>query len=205
MTAVVFDFAGVLFDWSPADLLRRALPAHASDAASARHWVAQVFQGYGGDWADFDRGTLEPAVLVQRIAARTGLPAADVRWIVDAVPHELRPMPQTVALLRRLRERDASLFFVSNMPAAYADHLEARHEFVRWFRDGVFSARVAMLKPEPAIFALAAQRFGVPPGELLFLDDQLPNVEAARGAGWRALQFVDAERCERELRALGLI
>jgi putative hydrolase of the HAD superfamily len=205
MTAIVFDFAGVLFDWSPAALLQRLLPGQAGDDESTRHWVAQVFQGYRGDWAQFDRGAIEPRALAQRIAARTGLPLAPVQRIIDAVPHELQPVAPAVALLRRLHERGARLFFLSNMPAPYADHLEARHAFLRCFRDGVFSGRVSTLKPEPAIFALAAVRFGVPPAELLFLDDQGPNVAAAQACGWQALQFVDAGRCEVELRERGLL
>ena len=69
---VVFDFGGVLFNWRPPELLARTLPQHVHDAASAQRWVRDFFQGYGGDWGDFDRGTVEPPALVQRIAARAG-------------------------------------------------------------------------------------------------------------------------------------
>ena len=96
------------------------------------------------------------------------------------------------------------MFYLSNMPAPYADHLEREHAFVREFDDGLFSARVKLIKPEPAIFALAAQRFGVAPSELVFLDDHPPNVTAARSAGWQALVFRDALQCEQALRQAGL-
>jgi putative hydrolase of the HAD superfamily len=198
---VVFDFAGVLFRWQPVAMLQRELPHLASDEASARHWVAQIFQGYGGDWGDFDRGTVAVPALVQRIARRTGLSPADVQRAVDAVPGELRPVPETVALLRRLHEAGRELFFISNMPAPYADHLEATHDFLHCFRDGVFSARVHLNKPEPAIFELAAARFGAVPGDLVFLDDHLPNVQAARALGWNALPFSNAAQAEAEIAA----
>ena len=90
------------------------------------------------------------------------------------------------------------------MPAPYADHLEATHDFVGWFRDGVFSARVQAIKPERAIFDLAAQRFGVPPAELLFFDDHLPNIVAAQAAGWQAVHFTGVEAAEAALRERGL-
>jgi putative hydrolase of the HAD superfamily len=196
----VFDFAGVLFRWQPLALLQRELPHQASDEASARHWAAQIFQDYVGDWGDFDRGTVAVPELVSRISRRTGLAAADVQRVVDAVPHELQPAPDTVALLRRLRDAGRELYFISNMPAPYADHLEATHDFVRWFRDGVFSARVHLNKPEPEIFVLAAQRFGAAADELVFLDDHLPNVQAAASLGWNALHFRHAEQAEAELR-----
>ena len=200
---IVFDFAGVLFRWQPAAMLQREIPHLAHDEASALHWVEQIFQGYAGDWGDFDRGTVGAAALVERISRRAGLAASDVQRIVDAVPHELQPVADTVALLRRLRDSGRELYFLSNMPAPYADHLQARHDFVGWFRDGVFSARVHANKPEAAIFEIAAARFGAAPGELVFIDDHLPNVLAAQALGWNALQFSSAAQVEVDLREQG--
>lgn len=200
---LVFDFGGVLFDWRPAELLKHALPDRVTDETSAAHWVQQVFQSYGGDWGAFDRGEIGADEVTERIARRTGLAEAETRAIVDAVPALLRPVPSTVALLDRLRGSGVPLYYLSNMPAPYADHLEREHAFVGWFADGVFSGRVRVSKPDPAIFALAAGRFGVPAQELVFLDDHLPNIAAAREAGWTALHFVDAPAAERELRARG--
>jgi putative hydrolase of the HAD superfamily len=202
---IVFDFAGVLFTWHPPSLLKRELPGRATDDASAAHWAGLIFQGYGGDWAEFDRGTVSPEVLTERIAVRTGLAPAEVRRVVDGVAAELQPIDATVALLRRLCDRGHTLYFLSNMPAPYADHLEARYPFVGWFSDGLFSARVQLIKPEAAIFALAARRFGAAPGELLFFDDHRPNVDAAQHAGWVAHHFTSAAGCEAELRTLGLL
>lgn len=200
---LVFDFAGVLFAWQPLLLLQQVLPQHATDQASAAFWAAQIFQAYGGDWAEFDRGTVEPDELVRRIATRTGLASEAVRAVVDAVPLALQPVPETVALLERLRAVGPPLFYLSNMPASYADHLERCNPFLQQFDDGVISARVKLIKPEPAIFALAAQRFGVAPADLVFLDDVAANVDAARAAGWQALQFVDAVQAEGQLRDQG--
>lgn len=200
----VFDFANVLFGWQPTAVVRHALPLQALDEASAAHWAREIFQGYGGDWAEFDRGTVEPDALVERIAVRTGLPPDAVRRVVDAVPIALQPIAATVDLLTRLHALGDPVYFLSNMPAPYADHLDRSHSFLRCFTDGVYSGRVQLIKPEPAIFELAARRFGVLPGELVFLDDHLPNVEAARAAGWQALHFIDAAQCERELHQRGL-
>ena len=199
----VFDFGRVLFNWQPEALLRQTLPARVLDQASAAHWVAQVFQSYGGDWGEFDRGTVEPTDLVQRISQRTGLAPAEVQAVVDAVPASLTPIPASVDLLRRLRQPGRPMFYLSNMPAPYADHLEREHDFVRAFSDGVFSARVQLIKPEAAIFEVSARRFGVAPAELVFLDDHPANVAAARAAGWQALLFSDAAQAEADLRQHG--
>ena len=205
MTTVVWDFGGVLFRWQPAALLARVLPERVTDASTAAQWQAAVFQSYGGDWGEFDRGVVDTAALVSRIAARTGLSLAEVQAVVDAVPGELSPMAESVALVARLRDAGRRQFFLSNMPAPFADHLEQAHDFVRWFDGGVFSSRVRLVKPDPAIFALAAQRFGAAPDELVFIDDHAPNIDAARAAGWRAVHFTGAEGCAAELARLGVV
>lgn len=204
MTAFVFDFGRVLFDWQPERLLQRLLPERAFDAASTAHWTSLVFQSYQGDWGEFDRGTVSPAEVVQRIAARTGLRPQEVQRVVDAVPASLQPIPASVALMDQLRRPDRPMFFLSNMPAPYAEQLEREHAFVRAFDNGVFSSRVKLIKPDPAIFALAVQRFDLPPAELVFIDDVPANVAAAQAAGWQALLFTDAAQCARDLKLAGL-
>ncbi len=203
---IVFDLGAVVLHWQPAQLLQRLLPQHAHDDASTAHWLAAFFQGYGGDWGAYDRGTVEPDALVQRIAARTGLDASAVRQVVEAVPQELQPIPQTVAFIGRLRAAGHRLHYLSNMPAPCAEVLESREAALfAQFESGLFSSRVHLIKPEPAIFARAIEHFGAEPAELVFLDDHGPNVLAAQAAGWRALRFEDAAQAEAGLREAGWI
>ena len=201
--AFVFDFGRVVFRWRPEVLVSSLLPHRAIDDETTRHWVQQVFQAYGGDWGDFDRGVVEPAELVRRVAARTGLDESEVAAIVEASPRELEPLPDTVDWLRRLHAQGRPLHFLSNMPEPFAAHFERTHDVMALFESGVFSARVQLLKPEPEIYEHAAKVFGRAPADLLFLDDHLPNIVAAREAGWTAVHFVDAAQAEAEALALG--
>ena len=201
---IVFDFGGVLFNWQPQLLVQRFFPQQATDAASTRALVEAVFQGFGGDWAQFDRGLLDGPQLVRRIAVRTSLDAGDVAALVDGVPPSLTPRPDTVDLLWRLRAAGARLHFLSNMPAAYAEHLDRTHpDLMDCFDSGLYSSHVRLIKPEAELYELASRRFGMPPDRLVLLDDIVANVDAARANGWRALQFADARSCERALRANG--
>ncbi len=199
---IVFDLGAVLFSWQPRQMLLRELPHVVTDEALAAHWERQIFQSYGGDWGDFDRGTVSAPDLVQRIARRTGFAAADVQTVVEAVPRELQPMPESVALLHRLADAGHRLHYLSNMPAPYAEVLE-QNDFFSRFDSGVFSARVHHNKPEPAIFQAALQHFDAQPQELVFLDDHGPNVERARALGWHAVQFKSAAQAQAELQAAG--
>ncbi len=51
----------------------------------------------------------------------------------------------------------------------------------------------------PRSFAIAERRFGVPPQELLFLDDHPANIDAALSRDWQAVLFTDTASARREL------
>lgn len=199
---VVLDLGGVLLRWRPLELVRRALPHRAGDA---ERLARSIFGHPDGEWSRFDRGLLDADGVVAGIVGRTDLTPDDLHAVLAQVPAELVPVPATVALLERLHGRGTPVFYLSNMPAPHADRLEAEHAFFGLFADGVFSGRVHLAKPDPAIFRLAQDRFGVPAADLLFLDDHAPNVDAARSAGWQALLFTDAAACEAELAVRGLL
>ena len=201
--ALVFDFGRVVFRWRPEALVAAAIPHRATDPEAVRHWVGQVFQAYEGDWGDFDRGVVEPPELARRIAARTGLCESEVAAIIAACPDELAPLSDTVDWIRRWHAQGRPLHYLSNMPEPFAANFERTHDFMQLFESGVFSSRVKLIKPEPAIFEHAAAVFRRSPADLLFLDDHLPNIAAARAAGWHAVHFVDAAQAEAEVVARG--
>ena len=199
---IVFDFGGVVFQWRPAELLRRTLPQRAVDEAAAQQLVLDFFQNYQGDWGRFDRGTIDIPELAPLIAQRLGFELGEVHAVIEAVPGELEAQKATVDLLHRLHDHGHRLYFLSNMPEPYAVHLESTHAFFSRFTDGVFSSRVKLIKPEPEIFALAIERFGIEPSQTVFIDDVAKNVEVARAHGWHAIQFIDAAQVEAALAEL---
>ncbi len=201
---VIFDFGAVLFRWRPQVLLAKTLPHRVTDKTSAQHWQAEIFQSYQGDWGDFDDGKVSVPELVTRISTRTGLAPQEVQAVVDAVPDELAPIPGSVALLAALREAGHRLFFLSNMPEPYAQHLERQHTFVAWFEAGVFSARVGCRKPAADIFHRALERFGISPGDALFIDDHPANIAAAQALGLPALLFTTPEQLAQDFAERGM-
>jgi FMN phosphatase YigB (HAD superfamily)/DNA-binding XRE family transcriptional regulator len=53
----------------------------------------------------------------------------------------------------------------------------------------VDSSKIGMVKPEAAIFEYAAAAAGLPPEQLLLVDDTLANLVAAEKQGWRVVWF----------------
>ena len=63
----------------------------------------------------------------------------------------------------------------------------------------ISSCECGLAKPDAAIFTRAAQRAGADPHEILFVDDLISHVEAARVAGFEAIQFDDTHTAIAEL------
>jgi putative hydrolase of the HAD superfamily len=199
---VVFDFGAVLFAWQPRLLVREYFPDHATTDDATATLAQSIFSH--PDWLAFDAGLASMHTTVERIYQRTGLPMGQLRNLVNNIGTNLAPMPHAIAVLRSLRERreagqDIKLFYLSNMPEPYARTLELKHDFIQWFDDGIFSADVKLAKPDPAIYALCTQRFGLQGADTVFIDDFLHNIEAARAHGWRGVHLPVPEALERDL------
>jgi FMN phosphatase YigB (HAD superfamily) len=60
-----------------------------------------------------------------------------------------------------------------------------------------------LIKPDPAIYEHTLKGLDVSAAEALFLDDRIPNVEAARALGIHAIQFRSIAELKADLEALG--
>ena len=85
-----------------------------------------------------------------------------------------------------LRERGLAVGILSNSCSG-AREAERHWGFEAMTDDIVYSHEVGLAKPDPAVYALTAERLGVRPESIAFLDDVPANVEAARACGWQAV------------------
>ncbi|MEO7941259.1 MAG: HAD-IA family hydrolase [Burkholderiaceae bacterium] len=176
-------------------MLAEQFPHRAGTAQQAQALAQDIF--HHDDWQSFDRGTLALRHVAARTAHRTSLPLQQLSEFMAGIGERLVPIPDSVGLLGRLRERreqagDVRLYFLSNMPAPFARVLERRHDFLAWFDGGLFSADVQLTKPDPAIFALLETRYALDPSRTVFVDDSVTNVAAAQLRGWRGVHFQSA-------------
>jgi epoxide hydrolase-like predicted phosphatase len=63
---------------------------------------------------------------------------------------------------------------------------------------------LGLRKPDPAIYARLIELCGVPPEQIVFVDDFPENVEAALAAGIHGILFVGEDALRKELRELGV-
>ena len=66
------------------------------------------------------------------------------------------------------------------------------------------SGEVGVAKPDPRIFALLTERFGLRPERTVFADDSAANVAAGSAAGYDAVLFTTADALRADLAARGV-
>lgn len=203
---VVYDLGGVVFRWQPLALLQELFPKQVRSEAVAREWVSQIFQTFhpDADWALFDLGQIAPQALALRIARRTGLAETDLLHLISMIPAHLVPIQGTVDLIHALKAHGHRLYFLSNMPAGYADHLVRENNFFSQFEEGIFSAHVQQIKPLPDIFATAQARWPLR-GQPMFIDDVQHNIDAAEQHGWQGVRFDTPEQVRADLVGRGYL
>ena len=98
------------------------------------------------------------------------------------------PIEATNELAARLKAEGYRLYLLSN--AGTRIHEQLNHMPAWDLMDGaVVSGEERMMKPDPAIYLLLCERYGLDPAECLFVDDNADNCEGARIAGMRAVHF----------------
>ena len=113
------------------------------------------------------------------------------------------PIDPMLKLAAGLAQRVPRLI-LSNTNAIHMEFVLERFPVIQEFDDQILSHEVGLLKPDRAIYELAAKRSGFEVGRMLFIDDLHANVEGARGAGMRAVQFAGVEPLRQELTKLGV-
>ena len=200
MNTVVFDLGGVLVDWDPRYLLRQVMPGREGEMetilADVLNHDWNLARDVGDSWPD------AMAQLCDQYPQWADIfRAYDERWGETLVgSHEA-----TVAVLRELHEQGVPLYALSNWSAQKFPHAEERYDWLDWFDGVVVSGRVRLVKPEPAIFWYLLDTYGLRAEDVFFVDDFLPNVDAARALGMYAHHFRDAAQLRADLEGHGLL
>jgi putative hydrolase of the HAD superfamily len=114
----------------------------------------------------------------------------------------LQPNEPMIELMRELKASGRRMAMLTNNVREWEPLWKAMLPVDEIFELVVDSAFVSLRKPEPEIYALTLERFGMPAESCLFVDDLAHNCEGAREADMSAVHFRDNEQAIAEIRAL---
>jgi 2-haloacid dehalogenase len=190
--AAVFDLGGVLLDWDPRHLYREVF----DDEAEVERFLTEVCTL---EWHfQHDAGTPFEETIPALAAKHPEYAEAIAMWETRYVDMVAGEVPGTADVLRSLDDLGVALYALTNMPAEVVVDI-VDYDWVRLFRGVVVSGVELVTKPDPAIYRVLLDRYGLDPARTLFVDDRADNVDAAARLGFRAVRFTDAETLRREV------
>ena len=105
------------------------------------------------------------------------------------------------AKMQEISDAKIDMYCLSNMSCETYEHIKGQ-EFFDMFNGIVISGIEKCMKPNEDIFHLLVNRYDLVPGNMLFIDDSLPNVDTANRLGIRGFHFKRSEICYASLREL---
>ena len=195
---IVFDIGKVLIHYDPNLPYKRMIPDD-----EERKWFFEnvcthdwnVEQDRGRTWLEAEE------LLLEKFPDREEHIRAFRKYWHEMVPYAYEA---SVAHLERLVAEGRDVTLLTNFAGDTFEQACEIFPFLKKPRGVTVSAYVRLIKPDPNIYKTHTEAFRLDPKHTLFIDDSLPNVEAARAFGWQAVQYLDADTLDADLRDYGL-
>ena len=198
--AVIFDLGGVLLDWNPRYLYRKMF----DDEAAMERFLAEVCTM---DWHEANDRGVSFEVTCAQLAAEHPEHAEHI-WAWGTRTEEMMggPIEGTVEVLSELiAAGSVRVFALTNMEAHTYPLRRERYDFLGWFEGTVVSSTEGVIKPDPRIFEVLLERYGLEAGSTLMIDDSARNIAAARALGMPTVLFQSPEALRAELEEAGVL
>lgn len=119
-------------------------------------------------------------------------------------------LPQSIEILKecaQFHNQDSeplhTLYVLSNASTLSLSLLQKKFpEVFAVFHEIHISSVVGLSKPDPQFFIYFLKKHAVEASHCIFIDDALPNVEAAQSVGMQGILFTDPEHLRSALQAL---
>jgi HAD superfamily hydrolase (TIGR01509 family) len=131
------------------------------------------------DYVEASLGRMDTHTFWQRMGVD---PSLEDRYLAG---HRL--IEGTLEALAELKERHGRLACLSNDISSWSLKLRQRFGLESWIDHWFISGDLGLRKPSAEIYRLAADRLGVRPQEVVFVDDRLRNLDAAKAVGFNTV------------------
>ncbi|MFX0056949.1 MAG: HAD family hydrolase [Candidatus Hodarchaeota archaeon] len=109
---------------------------------------------------------------------------------------------EMVEIVRKIRQLNKlKMMCISNINSSHWNYLKKqRWDIWELFDEFILSHEIQMTKPDPNIFKYAIKKAGCKAREILFIDDGMNNVRAAKELGINAIRYIDLQNLIDELK-----
>lgn len=198
MRNIIFDIGNVLTDFRWREMLAERGFTGEYQERIARATVKNPV------WAEYDRGVWSEKEIMDAFVEKDPEIAEDIHKAFDSFTGMVSIRDYAIPWLQALKKAGYHVFYLSNFSYKAETECADCLTFLPEMEGGILSYKDKLIKPDPAIYQLLLDRYGLKAEESVFIDDTLPNVEAAKGVGIHGIHFVTKEQVDEELHALGV-
>ena len=197
--AIVFDFGGVLIDWSPFHLYRKLLP---SDEA-IREFLEEIkFSEFNKKLdAGYSFGKMKEELLEKYPRQQELVRAFFERWM-ECTGDAIQP---TVEIMREVKTAGYPVYGLSNWSHETFPLLRHCYPFLPELNDYLLSGMAGVAKPDEEIFRIFLQQIGRQAEDCVFIDDAQVNIDAASRLGFTGLLFTSAKKLRSDLEKMNIL
>ncbi|MBW2262434.1 MAG: HAD family phosphatase [Deltaproteobacteria bacterium] len=145
---------------------------------------------YRDVYRDFARGFIDGPAFCERMGGILGA-RWDFETFRDVWCDMMDEIPGTREAFRKAQEH-MPVYVLSNTDPVHVAHILERFPWIGEARGLFLSCDEGLLKPDPSFYSRALERFGHDPRAVVFIDDRMENVQAAREAGMQGVHMRDA-------------
>ncbi len=204
---MVFDMGNVLIGWLPDRIIDWAFDTRGLEAAPGEKGVMRraIFDDW--EWPSLDHGIYTPEEGYELIKKKLPghLHEAARLCVCSWWQGPMYPVPGMAQLIKELSEKGFPVYLLSNATSALHIYFK-KIPGSEYFRGGIVSADVRLLKPVPEIYQALFDKYGLIPEECCFIDDNPLNIETARLCGMDGIVFFgDTELLRSQLADRGIL
>ncbi|MBR6627133.1 MAG: HAD family phosphatase [Lachnospiraceae bacterium] len=185
---IIFDIGNVLVDWRWREcLLERGYSEEMADRLGDATVNTPV-------WGELDRGVWTEQELMEAFVANDPEIEPIIREAFATRAGMVTIRDYACEWIEELKAKGYGVYYLSNFSSLTRNDCPDSLAFLPLMDGGILSYEEQMIKPEPAIYTLLLERYGLNAGECIFLDDTPVNVEAACRQGIHGIVFVSKEQ-----------
>lgn len=195
---VLFDVGGVLVKLSGIEIMLEWL-GHTMTPEDLWHlWLRS------DNVRGFETGRIDAPTFARRVTDEFALPIAPERFLDSFTDWPMELYPGTSAMLSRIPD-SYRCALLSNSNALHWPRMLTDLDLGRLVDSHFVSHLTGRIKPDAEAFAHVVETLGCRPDEVLFLDDNRLNVDAAKHFGMRAVRVLGSGEARRALVEFGII
>lgn len=198
INTIIFDLGGVLVDWKPEYLYQKVFK---NDIEKMNWFLTHVCTPEWNIEQDGGRSIAEAeALLIKKFPEYKEL----ILLFYKEWHHMFSgPIKENVALFKQLKaSKKYKIYALTNWSAEKWDKALELFPFFKDFDGVVVSGKEKCRKPYPKIYNIILNRYHITPEKAVFIDDNLPNVIAAREMKINAIHFKTHKELLSELKKL---